>query len=145
MAFHFPLAAVLRVRAIVEEREERMLQRILFEIAKTLELVARTDGVIAGSDASRRSDVLKPFLGSNFHASYGEVEELKLSRRDLEGKLDKLVQLRDKQLAVYRTARMNREMIADMRDEKRSVYESEMARLEQKAIDDNYISRKGRF
>ena len=145
MAFHFPLATVLRVRAIIEEREERMLQRILFEITKTLEVIVRTDGEIAGSDASRRSDVLKPFLGSNIHASYGEVEELKLSRKDLEGKLEKLEQLRDKQLAVYRTARMNREMITDMRDEKRGVYDSDTARREQKALDDNYISRKGRF
>jgi len=145
MAFHFSLSAVLRVRSIIEEREERMLQRIMFEITKTLEALARRDSEIEGSNASRRSDVFKASFGKHIHAFYGEVEELKLSKKDLGEKLNKLEQLRDKQLAVYRIARMNREMITDMYEKNRCIYDLDMARSEQKALDDNYISRKGRF
>ena len=35
MSFQFSLAAVLKVRGILEEKEERMLQQILFELAQT--------------------------------------------------------------------------------------------------------------
>jgi flagellar export protein FliJ len=145
MAFQFSLATVLRIRGIIEEREERMLQKILFEIAQTLETLARTKAEIAGSDASRLADTFKPFLGRSLHATYGEVKALVQSREDLEGQIEKLEQLRDRQLIVYQRARRNREMLTDMREEKRDAYESDVARTEQKTLDDNYIARRGRF
>lgn len=145
MAFQFPLATVLRVRGILEEREERLLQKILFEISQTVENLARTDAEIAGSDASRREDIFKPFIGYNLHAAYGEVKQLKQSRKELEEQISKLEQLRDRQLIAYEGARRNREMLTDMHSEQRSVYDSDAARREQKALDDNYIARRGRF
>jgi flagellar export protein FliJ len=145
MAFKFPLETVLRVRGIVEEREERMLQRILFEISQTLETLAHTDAEIAGSNASRCADILKPFIGLNLHASYGAVKELRRTKKDLEAQIEKLEQLRDQQRVVLEGARRNREMLTDIRAEKRIAYESEIARREQKTLDDNYIARRGRF
>ena len=144
MAFQFSLDTVLRVRGIVEEREERMLQKILFEISQTRETIARTDVEIAGSDESRRADVFKPLIGHHLHASYGAVTELKQDRKNLEAKIAKLEELRDRQLIVYEGARRNREMITDMREEKRGTYDSEMSRRDQKTLDDNYIARRGR-
>ena len=44
MAFHFSLATVLRVRTIIEEREEGKLQRILFDISKVFDDLERIDG-----------------------------------------------------------------------------------------------------
>jgi flagellar export protein FliJ len=142
MAFQFSLATVLRVRGIVEEREERMLQKILFELSQTLETLARNDADIEGSDASRRADVFKPSIGRHIQAFYGEVKELKQNRQDLVGRIGKLEQLRDKQVIIYEGARRNREMLTDMLEEKRSAYESGMARSEQKTLDDNYIARR---
>jgi flagellar export protein FliJ len=144
MAFQFPLATVLRFRGVLEEREERMLQRILFEISQVQEALARTDAQIADSDASRHANLFKPIVGHVLHASYGEVKELQQSRKDLEGHLVKLEQLRDKQFMVYAAARRDREMLTGMCEEKRGEYESDMARNEQKTIDDNYIARRGR-
>ena len=43
MAFKFPLATVLRVRGIIEEREEGVLQKILFDISQTFDGLERTD------------------------------------------------------------------------------------------------------
>jgi flagellar export protein FliJ len=144
MAFQFSLDTVLRVRGILEEREERMLQKILFEISQTLETLARTDAEIVESNASRRADILKPLIGHHLHASYGEVKELNKSRKNLEEQIEKLKQLRDRQVTVYEAARRNREMLTDMRKEKRSAYESDLDRRDQKTLDDNYIARRGR-
>jgi flagellar FliJ protein len=121
-----------------------MLQQILLQISQTVENLARTDAEIAGSDSARRADVFKPFIGRNLHASYGEVKELKQSRKDLEEQVRKLEELRARQVIIYEAARRNREMLTDMREEKRSAYDSDMARLDQKVLDDNYIARRGR-
>jgi flagellar export protein FliJ len=144
MSFQFSLATVLRVREIIEEQEERMLQKILFEITLTREALARTEAAIAESDASRRADIFKPFIGRNLHASYGEVKELKQNRKNLEEQIAKLEQLRDRQTVAYEKARRDREMLTNMHEEKRSAYESDITRLEQKVIDDNYIARRCR-
>jgi flagellar FliJ protein len=144
MGFNFSLATVLRVRGILEEQEERMLQKILFEITQTREELARTEAAIAGSDASRRENVFKPLIGRHVHEFYGEVKELKQNKKDLEEKIEKLDQLRAKQVKIYEQARRNREMLTDMREEKRSAYESDIARLEQKTLDDVFISRRNR-
>jgi flagellar FliJ protein len=145
MAFEFPLASVLRVREMLEEREERMLQAILFEISQTEASLARTEAELEESDASRRAEVFKRFLGHNLHASYGEIKQLKQSREALEARIEKLQELRDRQLIVYQQAKRNREMLTDMCEEKRSAYETDLARDEQKILDDNYIARRGRF
>ena len=144
MGFHFSLDSVLRVRGMVEEQEERMLQRILFEIAQTLEIIERINAELTGSDALRRAEVFKPVSGFNIHASYEHVLALKEKKKELEDKLEKLEQLRDRQLVVYTGARRNREMLTEMCEQKRGVYETDAARREQRNLDDNHMSRRGR-
>jgi flagellar FliJ protein len=145
MAFHFPLASVLRVRGILEEREERLLQKILFEISQTLESLAKVDAEIAASDIARQANVFKPSLGHNLHATYGGVKELKQTRKDIEQHIEKLEELRDRQLKIYEGARRSREMLTDIHDEQNSAFNSDAARREQKTLDDNYIARRGRL
>jgi flagellar export protein FliJ len=144
MGFHFSLNAVLRVRGIVEEREERILQTILHEIAQTRETIAHIEARIAESNAALCAGFLKPVIGHKIHAVYGELEELKQSRKNCQEKLRKLEELRDKQLLVYSKARQDREVLADMCEKKRKAYESDIAHIGQKILDDIFISRRGR-
>jgi flagellar export protein FliJ len=144
MAFDFPLATVLRVRGIIEDREEGILQKMLFDISKVFEDLERVDVQLAETDASRQADVLKPRIGLQVHASYGEVKELKQRRKDLAVQIQKLEQARDGQLIVYDAARRDREMLTDMREKKRTQYDSDISKREQKVLDDNFIARRGR-
>jgi flagellar FliJ protein len=144
MAFKFPLATVLRVRGIIEEREEGILQKILFDISQTFDGLERIETRIAESDAARLADIFKPSFGRDLHALYGEVGELKQRRKDLEVRIQQLEQARDVQLLVYEAARRDREMLTDMRQKKRTAYDSDMSRSEQKTLDDNYNARRGR-
>ena len=59
MAFQFSLATVLRVRKVIEEREEGILQQILFDISTIFDHLERNDAELAESDASRHADVFK--------------------------------------------------------------------------------------
>jgi flagellar export protein FliJ len=144
MAFQFSLATVLRVRGIIEEREEGILQKILFDISKIFDELERTDAQLAESDAARHIDVFKPYIGLQVHAAYGQVQELKQRRKNLEGQIQKLEQTRDAQLIVYEAARRDREMLTDMREKKRTAFDADVNKREQKALDDNYIARRGR-
>jgi flagellar export protein FliJ len=144
MAFRFSLATVLRVRGIIEEREEALLQKILFDISKIFEDLERNEAQLAEADASRQADVLKPSIGLQVHASYGEVQELKQRRKDLAARIQELELARDRQLIVYEAARRDREILTDMRGKKRIAYDNDMSRREQKILDDNYIARRGR-
>jgi flagellar export protein FliJ len=144
MAFEFSLAAVLRIRGIIEEREEGILQKILFDIAQAFETLERADMQLAQSDASRVEELLKPSLGRQVHAAYSELRELKERREELATQIRKLELARDGQLLVYEAARRDREMLTDMREKKRTAYESDINRREQKTLDDNYIARRDR-
>lgn len=144
MAFQFSLATVLRFRGMVEEREEGVLQKILFDISQLFDELERIDAELGQSNATRRADIFKPSTGIQIHAFYGEVKQLKQRRKELEGEMKKLEQARDAQLVVYEAARRDREMLTDMHEKKRSAYELDMSKREQRTLDDNYIARRGR-
>lgn len=144
MGFQFSLAAVLRVRGITEEQEERLLQKILFEITQTAEAIGNIEKQIAEANAFREGSLGKPVSGYHLHASYEAIKALKQSKKELEEKLEKLKVLRDKQIKVYEAARRNREMLTDMRETQQAAYETEVARYEQRTLDDNHIARRGR-
>jgi flagellar export protein FliJ len=144
MPFRFSLATVLRVRRIIEEREEGVLQKILFDISKVFEDLERNDAQLTETDASRQADVLKPCIGLQIHASYGQVRELKQRRKDLAAHIQELEQARDRQLIVYEAAHRDREILTEMRERKRTAYDIDSSKREQKILDDNYIARRGR-
>lgn len=144
MSFHFSLGSVLRIRGILEEQEERMLQKILFEMAQTVELIEQINAELEGTDVSRRAEVFKSSIGLNVHASYERITALKQNKKELEKRMEKLEELRDRQLVVYQGARRNREMLTDMCTEKRIAYESDLARREQRNLDDNHMARRDR-
>jgi flagellar export protein FliJ len=144
MGFQFSLASVLRVREMIQEREESILKKILFEISQASETIGRIDAQLAEAYSSRLADVLKPAIGLDLHASYGEVKELKRRREELETQIRKLKQARDAQLIVYEGARRNREMLSDLREKKHRAYGAERNKREQKAMDDNFIARRPR-
>jgi flagellar export protein FliJ len=144
MGFQFSLDAVLQVRGILEEQEERMLQKILQGILRAREALAQTEARITELDATLCANCFKPFIGHDIHAAYGELKELKQNRNNLQDKIKKLEQLRDQQLIVYSKARQNREVLDAMCEEKRKAYELDMNHIEQKSLDDIFISRRGR-
>ncbi len=142
MGFEFSLATVALVRGMAEEREEQMLMRILQQIVQTLGSVAEIDARVAEMNAARRQNLFQASAGLHVHASYGELEQLKMSRVELEEQLRKLHEWRETQMRAYSAARRDRELLDGMRDEKRDAYETELGRREQAALDDNFMARR---
>jgi len=142
VAFEFTLQTVLRARIIIEEREERLLQKILIEIAECMRKIALLDAQMALANAARKTAVLQSSLGRTLHGEYGEMQEWKRVRELLAGQVNKFEELKDIQLQVYSAARQNRELLTEMRATKRDVYNAELAHREQSTLDDNFIARR---
>jgi flagellar export protein FliJ len=142
VAFKFTLQTVLRARIIIEEREERLLQKILVEIAQCTTKIARLDAEMELVNAARKNAVLQSSLGRTLHGQYGEMHELKRVRDLLVGQLDKFEELKDIQLQVYYAARQNRELLTEMRATKHEAYNADLAHREQSTLDDNFIARR---
>jgi flagellar export protein FliJ len=144
MAFEFALSPVLWLREVVEEREERLLLRIVKEIAALDELIDGVDAELAAANATRRADLARPSNGAHLRAWYAHIEDLRHRRGDYEQKIKQLEELRDKQMQVYQTARRDRQMLDEMRYQERAAYENLAARHEQSTVDDSFGAQHAR-
>ena len=144
MGFRFPLATVLRVRTIQEEREERLLQQILVEIAQTVTLQTQVDAALERAGADRGTQFTRQAKGSDVHSHYGELASLQEQKAALQVHREKLEELKGKQVKVYEAARQARELLAGLGDTQRAAYRADLAKREQKALDDNFASRQHR-
>jgi flagellar FliJ protein len=144
MAFKFPLATVLRVRLMREEREERLLQQILFQIQQVMAKIAAIDAESERANGHRSEHMFKAVSAHHLHGAYGEIAYLRQSRTEQEAHLAKLEDLKDKQLAIYQEARRDRKMLTEMHDRQRTTFLFEVAKQEQRAVDEYFSSLHSR-
>ena len=144
MSYHFPLSPVLWLREVVEEREERLLKNIQQEITSTAGQLAAIATELAGADADRRDEVASSRSGMHLHAWYEHIEALRQKRRELEQRLEKLGELRGRQMVAYQAARRDREMLDQLHGEGLAAHETDSARREQSTLDDTFGAQRAR-
>jgi flagellar FliJ protein len=144
MAYRFPLAAVLRLREINEQREERLLTQILAQVTQAREAIAALDLQIAEAAARRETELLERTPAAQLHAAYGMSALLKERKQFTVDQLAQFEQLRDKQIKTYQAAHQAREVLSTMRKKQRDSFLAEQARHQQKALDDMFIARRMR-
>ena len=144
MAFQFSLETVLRVRKIAEDREERLLTQILQQVAECrqslVDLASRRTALLLERERvleAKTSAAELIFL----HARTRVVEDLEESGRQQLAGLEKL---RAQQMRVYETAYGNRKLLATMREEQLDSYRAELAKAEQKEMDDRFAAASAR-
>jgi flagellar export protein FliJ len=145
MSFQFALDPVLRFRKTVEEREEAALKKIAYELTLVFEELELTERKILESEIGRAGQVFQRLNAFQLQAYYNEVNALKHRRKELEGQIAKLEEARAEQMNIYEAARRDRELLTDLQDQKRTVYEIEKNKREQKMLDDIYLARRSRF
>ena len=144
MAFRFPLAAVLSVRESVEEHEQRKLEQIQHQIALTLQRIERLEAQALEVLATRERELKQPMAAYLLHASEAERKALANQAERLNECLEKLRADDAKQLQVYKTARRDREMLTEIRDEQREAHAVKQVRQDQKNLDDVFLFRQKR-
>jgi len=144
MGFRFTLASVLRLRESIEQREELALQRIQFELARTRRSLDDAETQIESRSRSRDESLAKAIPAYQLQDLENGIEEAKATRLVLLDALGKLFEERDRQMKIYQAARSGRQMLTDLRAQKRSEWEQEQVRVQQKQLDDIFAARMQR-
>jgi len=144
MRFKFPLATVLRVREILEKREERALQAIQLEMAHVLRKIEELRAEIAQGHTAREVAMREPIPAAQLNMLIWATQAAVEKREALLRHLQVLEKRRDQQMTLYKFAHRNRETLTEMEDKQRSAFDQEEARLLQKSLDDIFIARRHR-
>lgn len=141
MPFRFPLASVLRVREIIEKREEVALQKAQLEVARTRRKVDEVTLALTRACDERDGALQRSVQASRLQIMEVEINAALEARQALLKSLEVLRRQRDAQMKIYKTAHSERQMLSDLRTQQKSIYEHEQLRVQQKRLDDIVASR----
>jgi flagellar export protein FliJ len=144
MAFEFKLAAILRYRESVEQREYLALQRIQQEITQTEAQIRQCQEQYAAARKHRDTELARGVASIHLQAVYEEelglekqLDKLQAQRKELEGK-------RQQCLKTYQLARQKREVLDHLRVRQLEAYRRAQAKRQQNTLDDIFLSRHRR-
>ena len=144
MAFRFALAAVLKYRESLEQREYLALERIQQEIAQMERRLRKCEERQSVAAKRRETELGRGIPSIHLQAAYDEELALQKQREALQGKLQELRLTHQQCLKAYELARQKREVLDDLRMRQLNVYRHEQATRQQKMLDDVFLSRRKR-
>jgi len=141
MAFQFKLAAVLRYRESLEQREYLALQKIQLEIAQMDAQIRQCQEQYAAARKHRETELARGLASIHLQAVYEEelalekhLDKLQAQRKELEAK-------RQQCLKTYQLARQKREVLDRLRMRQLDAYRRAQAKRQQNTLDDIFLSR----
>lgn len=141
MPFRFTLETVLRFRKSVERSEEITLQKIVQEMARLQHELQRLEEGQQLLREQRDNDLRKGLAAIQLQELSETEQRLAITAEDVRRRLRELETVRLAQLAKFREARQNREVLSEMRRQKHELYEREQRRREQKTLDEIFLAR----
>lgn len=141
MGFRFPLATVLRLRESIEKREEFILQQIQFELSRVRHRIDELTEELAKTGIAREETLRNWIQAHRLKDWQDEMNVIVETKRHLQKTLETLRCQRETQLKVYQAARVDRKTLTDLRQQQRSTWEENQARIEQKRIDEVFTAR----
>lgn len=141
MAFRFTLDQVLRVRKSIERREELGLQQAELEVARARRRIEELTEELAAANRRRDEALKQPMKAFLLQGMDAEINAAFEARQATIEALKDIEQRRDAQRKIYQVAHSGRQMLTDLEKEKRSEYELEEMKEQQKKIDDLFAAR----
>jgi len=142
MAYRFPLATLLRLREIAEQREERLLGQIHNQIAESRQTLADLASQRQAVIQQREQALLRLTSGFDLMDSYAQVRVIEGLEDKGREHLAKLSVLRDQQMKIYEAAHRDAELLLDIREDRKNEFQRQREKQEQSALDDNFSSRR---
>ena len=144
MAFHFPLAAVLRYRESIEQRQYFALEKIQQDIVRVELTIAQIESEVSLASQHRSEELARGMRAASVQSAYEYQKALEQQIEALQALLLELKVKWREQLLSYERARRNRETLGKLREKQLDAYTREQAKREQAVIDDIFLSRRGR-
>lgn len=144
MAFHFPLAGVLRFRKSIEHQEELGLLAANQQVTQTEQRIVEVDERTAASLAREARQLESGLTAAEIQFDVLCRATLARRRLELEEELEQRKKIRDRQLETYRQAKRSREVLDTLRDHQFQLYRQQQLREEQRQLDDLFLLRRER-
>ncbi len=141
MAFRFSLAAVLKYRENLEQREYLALGRVHQEIAQVEAQLSRCEEWLSEITNLRTTETARGIASVHLQDAYERERGLETQRDELQVKRQELNMKRLQCLKAYELARQKREILEELRNQQRNSYVLDQSRREQRRVDDMFLSR----
>jgi flagellar export protein FliJ len=141
MPFRFRLDAVLRFRKSVELTEEAVLHRIVREIAEANLELQQVNLQQAQLREQRDHDLTRKLPAAHLLEIAEREKELGQAADRLRARLQQLDSQRVKQLAIYKSAHQDRQVLSELREQQQRAHGLDQRRQEQKMLDDMFLAR----
>jgi flagellar export protein FliJ len=141
MAFRFTLDAVRRFRESVEHSEEATLLLIVQQIVVAEQELGQLGEEQVRIRRQREKDLVLKLPASHLMDIAERESQLQVAADGLRLRLRQLETQRLAQLAIYQTARREREVLSKLQERQHHAYHSRQKRQEQKTLDDLFLAR----
>jgi len=141
MPFRFTLSSVLRFRESIENREEVALKRLQFEVRRVRGRIDELTNEMAKEWQEREKALEKAIQANRLQTLQVEINAAVEAKNILLETMQTLMYQRDAQMKSYQVAHRERQMLTDLLAQKRSEYEQEQTRRQQKMLDDVVAAR----
>ena len=142
MAFHFQLAALLRLRQSVERQRTLQLQEANLHITRVKTKLAEVDQSLKDSAETGETALHAGRTGAEIQFTLLVRENLQRMRLEFLSEISKLEVVRQKALLEYQKAYRDREMLETLRLCQRRVYQQEELRRQQQELDAAYLLQR---
>lgn len=141
MAFRFTLAAVLKYRENLEQREYLALGRVHQEIAQVELEIQQCEEWRSAAVRRRETETALGIASVHLQDAYERERSLENQRDELEVKKRELKVKRQQCLKAYELARQKREVLEELRSQQLDAYVLDQSRRQQRQVDDLFLSR----
>lgn len=141
MAFRFSLAAVLKYREALEQRELAALEKAQSEIALLEAQIRQAEEDLCCLERRREVELKRGMPAIHLQDAIEQEHALDRLQKGLTRKLEDLRVQRQDIFKAYEEARQKRELLEKLRGRQFNEYTREQAKAEQAAIDDLFLAR----
>jgi flagellar export protein FliJ len=141
MSFRFSLAAVLKYRKNLEQREYLALGRVHQEIAQVEAQLSRCQERLSEITNLRAAETARGIASVHLQDAYQRERGFEMQRDELQVKLQELKIKKLQCLKAYELARQKREILDELRNQQLQAYALDQSRREQRQVDDLFLSR----
>ena len=144
MSFQFPLAAVLRFRESIEQREYLALERVQQDIVRVEVRIRQAQDELSVAIQKRVGELALGTRAAAMQSAYQHEKAMEQEIEQLRSLWQELKMKWRQQLATYEQARRNRESLEKLREKQLNVYNQDQAKREQAIVDDLFLARRRR-
>jgi flagellar export protein FliJ len=142
MAFHFPLEAVFHFRQSAEHQQELRLRAANQQVARARYLIEQLDARFQQMRVQRSQELAAGTTVAELRFAVSCESALLEQRQAMQRELVRLQGLRDEQQRIFQRVRRARETVEHLRDQQRRAFERDLARREQRQLDDFFLLRQ---